>query len=80
MSTFFNLKVMVSNSKFGKNSPVSHILDQVIAIRTVGIIYKFGIKIKFSIHLNKFHLMRYRVFLYIRRKSGHIVLMSWDFC
>ena len=38
MSTFFNLKVMVSNSKFGKNSPVSHILDQVIAIRTVGII------------------------------------------
>ena len=66
MSTFFNLKVMVSNSSFGKHdSPVSHMLDQIIAIRTVGIIYKFVIKIKFSIHLNKFHLMRFRVFLSI---------------
>ena len=73
MFTFSNLKVMFSNSKFGKNSPVSHILDQIIAIRTVGIIYKFGIKIKFSIQLNKFHLMCFRVFLYIRRKSGYIL-------
>ena len=73
MSTFFNLKVVVSNSKFGKNSAVSHILDQIIAIRNVGFIYEFGIKIKFSIHLNKFHLMRLRVFLYIRRKSGYIL-------
>ena len=31
MSTFSNLNVMVSRSKFGKNS------DQIIAIRTVGI-------------------------------------------
>ena len=77
MSTFFNLKVMVSNSKFGKNSPVSHILDQVIAIRTVVIIYKFGIQIKFSIHLNKFHLMRYRISIFEERVD--IVLMSWDF-
>ena len=52
MSSFFNLKVMVSNSKFGKNSPVSHILDQFITNRTVGIIFKFVIKIKFSIHFN----------------------------
>ena len=52
MSSFFNLKVMVSNSKFGKNCPVSHILDQFITNRTVGIIFKFVIKIKFSIHFN----------------------------
>ena len=62
MSSFFNLKVMVSNSKFGKNSPVSHILDQFITNRTVGIIFKFVIKIKFSIHFNKFHSVRYRVY------------------
>ena len=65
---------MVSNSKFGKHdSPVSHIFDQIKAIRTVGVINKFGKKIEFSIYLNKFHLMRFRVFLYIRRKNGYIL-------